>query len=100
VEKAMNVYRVFIHLGESDWGNDLMGLLADDYAAEHPDLRPLVVSVHEHAGWHLSYLYGAAGIADGTICDTANDAAVLSQAVLEFGKAITKVEIVGNIRRP
>ena len=95
----MNVYRVFIHLGSDEWGNDLMGLVADDYAAEHPDLRPLIVSVHEHAGWHLSFLYGASGISDGTICGTANDAAVLTQPVLAFGKSITDVEIVGNIRR-
>jgi len=95
----MTAFRVFIHLGANEWGNDLMGLIADDYAAEHPDLRPLIVSVHEHAGWHLSYLYGAAGIADGTICGTANDAATLSAAVVAFGKGITKVEFVGNIRR-
>lgn len=96
----MIVHRVFIHLASNEWGNDLMGLVADDYAAEHPDVRPLVVSVHEHAGWHLSYLYGAPGIGDGTICGTANDAAVLSSTVLEFGKAIDKVEIVGEVRRP
>lgn len=96
----MNAYQVFIHLGSNEWGNQLMRQLADDYAAEHPDVRPLIVSVHEHAGWHLSYLYGAAGIAEGTICGTANDAAVLSRAVVEFGKGITKVEFVGNIRRP
>jgi hypothetical protein len=96
----MTVYRVFIHLASNEWGNDLMGLVADDYATEHPDQRPLIVSVHEHAGWHLSFLYGASGIDDGTICGTANDAAVLSPAVLDFGKRITTVEFVGNIRRP
>lgn len=95
----MTAYRACIHLGAKEWGNELMQTLAHDYAADHAE-RPLIVSVHEHAGWHLSYLYGAAGIADGTICGTANDTAALPQAVLEFGNRIGTVEMIGSVRRP
>lgn len=58
------------------------------------------MSVHEHAGWHLSFLYGAPGMANGTVCETANDAADLPQAVLDFGKGVTAVEYLGSVRRP
>jgi len=92
------VYRVYVHLAANEWGNELMQRIADEYAGQS-DNRPLIVSVHEHAGWHLSYLYGAPGIQDGTICGTANDAASLSQAVLDFGKSIDHVEIIGDVRR-
>ena len=92
------MYRVYIYLAANEWGNEIMRRIADDYAAQS-DNRPLVVSVHEHGGWHLSYLYGAPDIEDGTICGTANDAATLSQAVQDFGATIGKVKILGEIRR-
>jgi hypothetical protein len=95
---ADQVFRVYIYLGEKEWGNEIMAQIAAEYAAEHAE-RPLIVSVHEHAGWHLSYLYGAPRIADGTICGTANDGASLAPAVLEFGKSIGKVEILQEVRR-
>ncbi len=95
----MTVYRVYIHLGRDEWGNELMQNLAAAYAQQHAE-RPIIVTVHEHAGWFLSFLYGATGIRDGTICGTANDDAVLPQAVLEFGKAIDAERCLGYIRRP
>ena len=94
----MTAYRTYVHLAANEWGNELMRRIADQYAGQ-TDKRPLIVSAHEHGGWHLSYLYGAPGIADGTVCGTANDAASLPQAVLDFGKSIGKVEIIGDIRR-
>ena len=63
--ETMVVYRAYIHLGGDEWGNELMCQVADAYAAEHCDKRPLIVTVHEHAGWFLSFLYGAPGIANG-----------------------------------
>ncbi len=96
----MTIYRAFIHLGANEWGNELMQQVAEEYAEEQADKRPLIVSVHEHAGWHLSFLYGAPGIANGTICGTANDSAVLSRAVTEFGKGIDVENFLGDIRRP
>ena len=95
----MTVYRTYIHLGNSEWGNESMHAIAGDYARQHSDKRPLIVTVHEHAGWHLSFLYGAPGIRDGTICGTANDDAALSQAVIDFGKGVSGVEVLGDIRR-
>ena len=92
------VYQVYIHLASDEWGNDIMRRIADEYARHHAE-RPLIVAVHEHAGWRLSYLYGAPGIADGAICGTANDSAVLPQAVLDFGRTIDKVAPLGEIRR-
>ena len=94
----MTAYRVFIHLAGNEWGNELMRRVADQYAAQC-EKRPLVVKVYEHAGWDLSYLYGAPGIDEGTICGTANDAASLAPAVVAFGKTIDNVEITGDIFR-
>jgi len=94
----VTVYRVFIYLGANEWGNDVTRRVADEYA-EQLENRPLMVSVHEHAGWHLSYLYGAPDIDNGTICGTANDGATLSQAVQDFGKGIETVVILSEIRR-
>ena len=95
----MMAYRVYIHLASNEWGNEFMRQVADEFAKDHPDNRPLIVSVHEHAGWYLSFLYGAPGIADGTICETANDSAVLPRAVLDFGvshiDAGSRVELGG-----
>jgi hypothetical protein len=92
------VYRVYIYLAANEWGNEIMARIANEYAAQC-DKRPLVAEVHEHAGWFLAYLYGAPGIDDGTVCGTANDAASLAPAVMEFGKSIGKVEILPEIRR-
>jgi hypothetical protein len=96
----MVVYRAYIYLADDEWGNGLMDTVAKVYAEEHADKRPLIVTVHEHAGWFLSYLYGAPGISDGTICGTANDDAVLPRGVLDFGKKIDDDRFVENIRRP
>ena len=43
----MIVYRAYIHLGNNEWGNELMQKVAEAYAAEHADKRPLIVSLHE-----------------------------------------------------
>lgn len=53
----MIVYRTYIYLSSREWGNELMKAVADAYV-ERADERPLIVSVHEHAGWFLSFLYG------------------------------------------
>jgi hypothetical protein len=45
----MTVYRAYLHLGSDEWGNEFMTKVADAYAKEHADKRPLIVSVHEHA---------------------------------------------------
>jgi len=74
--------------------------VAQAYAEEHADKRPLIVTVHEHAGWFLAFLYGAPGISDGTVCGTANDDAVLPRGVIEFGKTIDAEMLLESIRRP
>jgi hypothetical protein len=84
-------------LADGVWGNETMAKAAQEFAADHKELRPLVVHVDEHAGWFLSYLFGAPNIADGTICRcaecrTANDAAHLSEEVLTFERTITEIE--------
>jgi hypothetical protein len=96
----MTVYRAYVHMGSDEWGNELMTKVANAYAKEHADKRPLIVSVYEHAGWFLSFLYGAAGISDGRICGTANDDAVLPKSVLEFGKSIDAEKYLEDICRP
>jgi len=88
-----------INLADDEWGNELMGQVAREYANQHRDYWPLAVEVYEHAGWFLSYLFGAPGIEDGAICGTANDAASLSAKVLAFGKTIRDVVHLGYERR-
>lgn len=95
----MIVYRTYIYLSSREWGNELMKAVADAYV-ERADERPLIVSVHEHAGWFLSFLYGIPGIRDGTICGTANDRAALRREVLEFGNGVDDVKFLEDIRRP
>lgn len=92
------IYRVYVYLASNEWGNELMKKIADEYAAQS-DKRPLVVEVHEHAGWYLSYVYGAPNIADGTTCGTANDAAHISQDIIKFWRGVDKEEILPEIRR-
>jgi hypothetical protein len=94
----MTVYRAYVYLANDEWGNDTMRRIADEYSRHHAE-RPLVVEIHEHAGWFLAYLYGAAGIDDGTVCGTANDAGTLRQDVMEFGKTIGNVEVLPETRR-
>ena len=96
----MTVYRTEIHLADDEWGNGLMQTVANVYAEENADRRPLIVTVHEHAGLFLAFLYGAPGISDGTICGTVNDDAVLPRGVLEFGKKINDDRFLEYIRRP
>jgi hypothetical protein len=61
------VYHVWINLADHEWGNELMREVADAYFASHPTLDPLVVEVHEHAGWFLQFARC------GTVVGTAND---------------------------
>jgi len=95
----MTIYRTYIHLGANEWGHELMQELANAYAKEHAEKRVLVVEVLEHAGWFLSFLYGAPGIRDGAICGTANDLAVLPQRIVDFGACIDAEIFLEDIRR-
>ncbi len=98
--RHLTVYRTYIFLGRDEWGNELMAKVAAAYANEHADKRPLLCETHEHAGWFLSFTFGAPGLADGTIAETANDTAVLPQAVLDFGKSIENEIFLESVRRP
>ena len=77
-----------------------MAKLAAAYAKDHGDKQPLICETHEHAGWFLSFIFGAPGLADGTICGTANDMAVLPQAVLSFGEHIDSEIVLESVHRP
>ena len=93
------VHRNTIYLANNERGNRMMDKTAKEYADQHKDCWPLIVTVNEHAGWHLSYLFGAPGVPDGAICGTANAAACLSPAVLAFGKRVRDVVELGYERR-
>ncbi len=97
--KTTVLHRASICLADNEWGNETMGRVAREYADQHREARPLIVCVYEHAGWFLSYLFGAPGIEDGAICGTANDAASLSPKVLAFGETIRDVVSLGYVRR-
>lgn len=97
--KTTVVHRACLDLADDEWGNELMGRVAREYADQHREAWPLIVCVYEHAGWFLSYLFGAPGVEDGAICGTANDGASLSRAVLAFGETIRDVVSLGYERR-
>lgn len=58
-----------LHMGDREYGNDLMALAAAVYFAAHRECQ--FVEVHEHGGWWLGYRR------DGSIWSTANDAATI-----------------------
>ena len=96
----MVVYHAYIHMGRDEWGNELMRKVADAYADKHADNRPLIVSVHEHADWHLSFLYGAPGISNGS-AEQRTATPCWRGGVVEFGKGIHDTEkVLETIRRP
>ena len=92
------VHRLFVHLADTEWGGEIMRRAAEQAAAHHHQ-RPLIVHVNEHAGWFLSYLFGANNIPDGTICGSANDHAELGPDVREFFRTHRDVTHIGSIRR-
>ena len=97
--KTVVVHRYAIYLDDDEWGNALMDHVARQYAERHTDCWPLIVRVNEHAGWFLSYLFGAPGIRDGAICGTANDGARLVPEIEAFGASIRDVVDMGYERR-
>jgi hypothetical protein len=101
------VYRTVIHLGDNEWGNQMMAFVAQKYLDVHPELDPLEVEVCEHAGWHLTFTRDIAsddtpGFTGLSVVVTANDAACLSQKAREFNKEYyySERKLVDSIRRP
>jgi len=94
IERDGKVYarKLWIFLGTSEWGNDLMKHVAREAFATDTSLD--AVQVNEHAGWHLTFLR------DGTIVSTANDQADLDDIATEFLGSIYGYESAGEIRRP
>ena len=93
-----------VYLGDREWGNELMSKVARETLESHPDKPWLMVTVHEHGGWWLSYAYKAhqreAGRLKVIIVATANDTAVPNQDCVEWHAAApTKIEYIGSIRR-
>jgi hypothetical protein len=94
IERDGKVYarHLWISLGETEWGNELMWQVASEAFAADASLD--AVEVNEHAGWHLTFLR------DGTIVGTANDQAHLSDKAIEFLRKIYDYDSAGEIRRP
>jgi hypothetical protein len=98
---SLTVYALYIHLADNEWGNATMDELAREALEDpkHPDKQPLVVTVHEHAGWFLCYAK-----LDGEILvvGSANDGAAYYGKVAEFRARVRSArwENIGSIRRP
>jgi len=56
-----------VHLGDKEYGNELMRKVAEEWFAAHSSCN--FVEVYEHAGWFLGFRR------DGSIWSTANDQA-------------------------
>lgn len=93
VERDGKVYarKLWIKLGDTEWGNDLMRQVAMEAFASDDSLD--AVEVHEHAGWYLTFLR------DGTIVGTANDQAQLCDKAIAFLNSIYGYDFGGEIRR-
>jgi len=97
------VYRLWVHLARDEWSSDEGGRkmenVAKEYAALHGCRRPLLVTVHEHGGWWLSYLFD--GRNDGLVVGTANDRARMSEEALAAGRRYkdARPEYIDDIRR-
>jgi hypothetical protein len=94
IERDGKVYarKLWIFLGASEWGNDLMRQVAREAFATDASLD--AVQVNEHAGWHLTFLR------DCTIVGTANDLAHLNDKATEFLNSIYGYVLAGEIYRP
>lgn len=70
----------YVHMADHEWSDkfNLFDVAREDVFDKYPDLDDLVVTVYEHGGWFLAF------IRDGTIVDTANDAARMSEKAREF----------------
>jgi hypothetical protein len=84
--------KLWIFLGPKEWGNELMKQVAMEAFANETTID--AVEVHEHGGWHLTFLK------DGTIVGTANDMAQLSDKAVAFLRSIYGYQNAGEIRRP
>ena len=94
IERDGKVYarKLWIYLGPREWGNELMSQIASEAFAADTALD--AVHVNEHGGWFLTFLR------DGTIVDTANDQANLSDKAKQFLRTIYGFDSAGEIRRP
>jgi hypothetical protein len=58
------VREMWIHMATDEWGNRLMQMVAETIInKDATDKPPLIVHVHEHAGWSMSF----AKFDDGTV---------------------------------
>ena len=94
IQRNGEVYalKLWILLGPNEWGNELMRQVAREAFDADPSLD--AVQVHEHGGWHLTFLR------DGTVVGTANDQAHLNDKATEFLNSIYGYESAGEIHRP
>lgn len=84
--------RVWIeHLARDEWGNEVMKKVAEARFAADPSID--VVTVHEHAGWSLSWNRA------GDVVGTANDAAWFPQRVRDFCRQFAEFVVVGDAWR-
>lgn len=58
----MQCYRQRISLADNEWGNELMRNIAMDALMAHDEPMQMVVEVHEHAGWYITYALDLEGV--------------------------------------
>lgn len=82
--KFSKVRSVRIFLADDEW-SDVMSRVAQNFIEKNYGETPLVVTVHEHGGWFLSY-----AMVDGNleIVSSANGKAIYSDKVQAFRNAI------------
>ena len=85
-ERLPQVGYPVIFMGDSEYGNEAMQQVADEWFDEHPDEQ--FVEVYEHGGWFLGFRR------DGSIWSTANDMAQLTKVWPQPANGCT-----GEVRR-
>ena len=98
VEETPTRHHVTVFLGGNEWGNELMLKVAEDLFSLSTDKENLLVTVHEHAGWYLSY----AMINENIRCvSSANDRAEFPEEVRRYWESNQGVKTTLEvIRRP
>ena len=102
MDNGPTVHRLWVHMADDEWSSQedgrKMDNLAREYAAQYAE-RPMTVTIHEHGGWWLSFLFD--GKHDGMIVGTANDMARFSpekEAIIDNLRKL-KTNFLGSIRR-
>jgi hypothetical protein len=89
-----------VFMGAKEYGSDQMEAIARQIAVK--EAWPIVITVNEHAGWWMSWLFLAGEGGLGTVVGTANDQAQFNEKQRRLIEWIGQQEktYLPEVRRP